>query len=406
VVDLTDVLRARERLTGVIRPTPLTERPSLSRLAGRTVLLKPEYLQRTGSFKIRGAFNFVSGLTAGREVVAASAGNHGQGVALAAGLNGLRCVVFMPVHASLPKIEATRSYGATVQVGGETVDDCISAARERAEAHGAVYVPPFDDPVVIAGQGTVGLEIAEERSDAEVVVVPVGGGGLISGVAVSLASSRPRVRVVGVEAAGAAAMRASLEAGRCIALESLTTMADGISVRSPSSLTFEHVQAYVDDVVTVTEEEISGALLLLLERAKAVVEPAGAVPLAALLAGRVGGRGPAAAVLSGGNIDPLLLLRVVDHGLSAAGRYLLLRVVLEDRPGSLASLAAEVASMGLNVLAVEHHRSGLRLGVQEVEVQLTLETRDPEHRSEVVDRLRRADFRVELGEGAPEAGIG
>lgn len=406
MVDLSDVLRARERLTGVIRPTPLTERRSLSRLAGRTVLLKPEYLQRTGSFKIRGAFNFVSGLTSEREVVAASAGNHGQGVALAARLTGLRCTVFMPVHASLPKVEATGSYGAAVKVGGETVDDCIASAREHAQAHGAVYVPPFDDPVVIAGQGTVGLEIAEEGSGAEVVVVPVGGGGLISGVAVSLAHVRPRVRVVGVEAAGAAAMRASLEAGRCIALESLTTMADGIAVRSPSTLTFDHVQAYVDDVVTVSEEEISGALLLLLERAKAVVEPAGAVALAALLAGRVGGRGPAAAVLSGGNVDPLLLLRVVDHGLSAAGRYLLLRVVLEDRPGSLASLAAEVASLGLNVLAVEHHRWGLRLGVQEVEVQLTLETRDPQHRSEVVERLRRAGFRVALDGSRTGAGTG
>ncbi len=250
---------------------------------------------------------------------------------------------------------------------------------------------------MIAGQGTIGLEIADDADDdLSVVVVPVGGGGLISGVATALANSRRSVRVIGVEAEGAAAMKLARASGHPVALERLTTMADGIAVRCVSDLTLAHVQAYVDDVVTVTEEEISRALLLLIERTKAVVEPAGAVGLAAILAGKVPGKGPALAILSGGNVDPLLLMKLIDHGLSAAGRYLLLRIVLGDQPGALAALTSAVATMGLNVLAVEHHRAGLRLGVDEVEVLLTLETRDPDHRHDIVERLRQAGFRVDL----------
>jgi threonine dehydratase len=303
----------------------------------------------------------------------------------------------MPVNAPLPKTEATRAYGATVVLVGDFVDDCIAAARAHAEETGAVFVPPFDDPLIVAGQGTVGLELAEEADDAlEVVVVPVGGGGLISGVATALAHTRRNVKVIGVEAAGAAAMKSALGVGHPVALERLSTMADGIAVRSVSDLTLAHVQAYVDDIVTVTEEEISRALLLLIERTKAVVEPAGAVGLAAILAGKVPGQGAAVAILSGGNVDPLLLMKLIDHGLSAAGRYLLLRIVLGDQPGALASLTGAIATMGLNVLEVEHHRSGLTLGVDEVEVLVTLETRDPEHRHLVVQDLQDAGFRVEL----------
>ncbi|HWC42715.1 MAG TPA: pyridoxal-phosphate dependent enzyme, partial [Actinomycetota bacterium] len=278
---------------------------------------------------------------------------------------------------------------------GQAVDDCIASAKDLCRDGEAVFVPPFDDPLIVAGQGTIGLELAEEAPEAGTVVVPVGGGGLISGVAAALAAVRPDVRVVGVEAAGAPAMVRSLEAGHVVRLERLHTMADGIALKSPSPLTLAHVQAYVDKVVLVGEEEISQALLLLLERAKAVVEPSGATALAAVLAGRVGGTGPVVVLLSGGNVDPLLLTKVIDHGLSAAGRYVALRVVVDDTPGNLSALTGEVARLGLNVLSVEHHRSGLDLDLNKVEIRLTLETRNAIHSSEIVDDLQRLGYQVE-----------
>ena len=396
VVTADDLEDARRRVSGVIRATPVELSDTLSRLAGRQVLLKPEHRQRTGSFKIRGAYNLVSRLAPGTEVVAVSAGNHAQGVALAASLTGLRATIFMPLNAPLPKVEATRGYGASIRLIGDVVDDAMSVARDYADERGATLVPPFDDPLVIAGQGTVGLELLDEAQDASIVVVPVGGGGLVAGIAAAFRFAARDVAVVGVEAEGAASMRASLEAGSVVTLDSVSTMADGIATRSPSELTLDLVRSYVDDVVTVTEEELSRAVLLLLERAKAVVEPAGAAGLAALLAGKVPGSGAAAVVLSGGNVDPLLLIKLIDHGLTSAGRYLVLRIVLDDRPGSLASLTGLVAKMGLNVLSVEHHRAGVRLPVDKVEVPLTVETRDPAPRQEVVDELAGAGFRVDL----------
>jgi threonine dehydratase len=395
VIGLPDIVDARERVAPILRPTPVDHSDSLTRLAGRPVILKPEYLQRTGSFKIRGAYNLISRLEPGREVVTASAGNHAQGVALAATLTGLRSTIFMPVGAPLPKVEATRSYGAVVRLEGEVVDDAMTLAKAYARETGAFYVPPFDHPQIIAGQGTMGLELADEAPDAEAVVVPVGGGGLIAGVATALAHTRRAIRVIGVEAEGAACVAAALKAGKCVELERLATMADGIAVKRTSELALAHVRAYVDDLVTVDEEQISRAMLLLLERAKAVVEPAGAVGLAAVLAGKIPGHGPVVAVLSGGNVDPLLLIKLVDHGLSAAGRYLVLRIIIADRPGALARLTAELATRGLNVLEVEHHRAGLLLGIDEVEVLITLETRDPEHRDAVVGDLRDAGYRVQ-----------
>jgi threonine dehydratase len=395
LVTVDDVRAARERIAGVVRRTPTEVSETLSRQFGRSILLKPEHLQRTGSFKVRGAYNRISRLEPGTEVVAASAGNHAQGVALAATLTGHRATIFMPSSAPLPKVDATTGYGATVRLGGEAVDDCIAAAKRFAAECGAVFVPPFDDPLIIAGQGTIGLELVEEAPEVETVVVAIGGGGLISGIATTLAALRPEVRVVGVEAEGAACMRASLHAGRCLSLGRLSTMADGIAVKSPSPLTLAHVRAHVDDLVTVSEEEISQALLELLERVKAVVEPAGAVALAAILSGKVPGSGPVAAVLSGGNVDPLLLIKVIDHGLTAAGRYVVLRVVLDDRPGALARLTTEVARLGLNVLSVEHHRSGLNLGMEKVEVRLTLETRNTIHSHEVVADLLQLGYKVE-----------
>ena len=296
----------------VLRPTPVEVSDSLSGLCRREVLLKPEHRQRTGSFKIRGAYNFVSRLRGGGEVVAASAGNHAQGVALAAQLSGMRATVFMPVHASAPKVDATRSYGATVRLVGEFYDEAMDAARRYAEERELVVVPPFDHPLVIAGQGTIGLELVTEAPDAATVVVPVGGGGLISGIAAALRLSGHRARIVGVQAAGAAAMQASLAAGHLVALERISTMADGIAPRAVSVLTLEHVEAYVDSVVTVAEDELAKAMLLLLERAKAVVEPAGAAAVAALLTDKVpDGDGPAVAVVSGGNVDLHLLSRLI-----------------------------------------------------------------------------------------------
>ena len=391
-----DIEAARNRVSPVIRRTPAWLSDSLSKRAGRPVILKPEYRQRTGSFKIRGAYNLISGLDPGVPVVAASAGNHAQGVALAAALTDRPATIFMPVSAPLPKVEATRGYGAEVRLVGAVVDDSMRAADDHARAHGATYVPPFDHRLVIAGQGTIGLEIAEEAPESEVVVVPVGGGGLISGVATALAHSLRSARVIGVEAGGAAAMRASLDKGELVTLPSIRTMADGIAVKAPCDLTLAHVRAYVDDIVTVDEDEISQAVLLLLERAKAVVEPAGAVALAAVLAGRIPGTGPVTVVLSGGNVDPLLLTKLIDHGLTGAGRFLMLRVILGDEPGALAQLTACVADLGLNVIEVEHHRSGMRLHVNEVEVMLTLETRDPAHRDEIVADLSARGFDVQL----------
>jgi threonine dehydratase len=399
LVTLDSILAARERVRPVVRPTPVERSDSISRLAGRTVLIKPEYRQRTGSFKIRGAFNRISQLPAGQSVVAASAGNHAQGVALAASLTHRAATIFMPVGAALPKVEATRAYGAEVRMEGEIVDECIFAAQAFAAETGAVYVPPFDDPDVIAGQGTIGLEILEEAPEAEFVVVPAGGGGLLAGVAAAIAlspASGRRPRVIGVEAAGAPTLTAALDAGHPVTLDRVATMADGIAIARCSDLTLAHAQTYVDSIVTVDEEEISRAMLLSVERAKAVVEPAGAAPLAAIMADRIPGHGPVVAVLSGGNVDPLLLTKMIEHGLSAAGRYLTLRVVMADRVGALAALTAELARLRLNVLDVEHHRSGLPLAVSEVEVQVTVETRDRGHHDEVVRALKAAGYQVDL----------
>ena len=392
-----EIRSAEARLRGVVRPTPTVHSSALSSITGRDVYAKPEQFQRTGSFKIRGAFNKIAAIAAegaDGEVVAASAGNHAQGVALAATLNGLRSVVFMPEGASLPKVEATRHYGAEVRLEPGSVDDAIAAAKDYSKASGACYVPPFDDPLVIAGQATVGTEIAAEVTQAGIVVVPVGGGGLLAGVAAGLRAAGCRARVIGVEAAGAPAMLRALDQGKPVTLEATDTMADGIAIRCVSELTLEHAKALAERVVTVDEEQISRAVLLLLERCKWVVEPAGAVPLAALLAGAVPGDGPVVLVLSGGNVDPLLLTRIVEHGLTAAGRYLTIRVVLADKPGALAALAASVGELGLNLVSVEHRRSGAPVGVSEAEVQLMLETRDPAHRDAVVPALRARGFRV------------
>ena len=394
LVTIDEIRSARERVGEVVRPTPTERSDSLSRMVGRPVLLKPEHLQRSGSFKIRGAYNFMATVAEGAEVVAGSAGNHAQGVALAASLTGRRSRVFMPERAALPKLQATAEYGAQVVTVPGGVDVCLERAQEYAAAHGAVFVPPFEHPAIIAGQGTVALEVLEEAPDVETVLVSVGGGGLLAGVGAAIKAMRPDVRVIGVQAEGASSMRKSVAAGHPVEVDPVT-MADGVALRRPGTLTLAHARAFADEIVTVSEEEISRAVLLLLERAKALVEPSGALPVAALIAGVVPGTGPAVAVLSGGNVDPLLLTRLIAHGLSAAARFMVVRVVLDDRPGALHHLTGVLARLGLNVLSVEHHREGLALPLASVEAVFTVETRDAAHQADVRGQLQLEGYRVE-----------
>ncbi len=399
-VTLDDVRAARELLVGVIRDTPVQGSRPLSERVGGPVWLKCENLQRAGSFKIRGAYTRISRLSGeerARGVVAASAGNHAQGVALAASLLGISSTVFMPEGAPIPKVEATRAYGADVRFHGHQVDEALVAAQEFAGRTGAVLVHPFDHADVVAGQGTVGLEILEQVPDVRTVVVCAGGGGLLAGIAVAVKTLRPDVRVVGVQAESAAAYPASLAAGRPVPLGEMATMADGIAVGCPGQVPFAMVRDLVDDVVTVSEESLSRALLLALERAKLVVEPAGAAGVAAVLDEPAAFEPPVVVVVSGGNIDPLLLMRVLRHGLAVAGRYLSFRVRISDRPGALVRLLAEVAEADASVVEVEHVRTDPRLRVDEVEVALQLETRGAEHCDEVMARLRDAGYTLVFG---------
>ncbi|BCB79830.1 threonine ammonia-lyase [Phytohabitans flavus] len=327
-------------------------------------------------------------------MVAASAGNHAQGVALAAGLLGAKSTVFMPVGAPIPKVAATKGYGADIEFAGSTVDDALVAAREFAARTGAVLIHPFDHMDVIAGQGTVALEILERCPEVGTIVTGLGGGGLLSGIAVAAKALKPDIRVIGVQAAGAAAYPPSLEAGAPVRLPHMSTMADGIAVGCPGDITFAHVSKLVDGVVTVTEEDISRALLMLLERGKLVVEPAGAVSVAALMSGAVKAEPPVVAVLSGGNIDPLLLLRLIEHGLAADGRFLRFTVSCGDKPGQLAALLAQIAEQRANVVDVLHTRHNPRLRLGEVEVALSVETRGPEHSDKLIGALRAQGYTV------------
>ena len=402
LLTLADVEAARDLIADVVRLTPLEPcRPVAAKLGG-PVWLKCEHLQRAGSFKVRGAYVRISRLSPAeraRGVVAASAGNHAQGVALAAGLLGAATTVFMPIGAPLPKIAATKGYGAKVEFAGATVDEALVAAQEYADETGAVLIHPFDHVDVIAGQGTVGLEIVEALPEVKTIITGIGGGGLISGIAVAAKALRPDIRVVGVQAAGAAAYPPSLKAGHPVRLQSYRTIADGICVGCPGDLTYDHVSKLVDDVVTVTDEDISRALLLLLERCKQVVEPAGGVGVAALLAGAAKVEPPVVAVLSGGNIDPLLLLRLIEHGLAAAGRYLSITVRTGDRPGQLALLLTQIAEHGANVVDVVHRRNDPQLRLGEVEIALSVETRGAEHSDRLVSALRQAGYTVEFAPG-------
>ena len=389
-VKLEDIEAAAGRLAGVIRELPVAGARWLDDRVGGRVHLITENLQRAGSFKIRGAYNRISLLTdeeRGRGVVAASAGNHAQGVALAAQLLGVRATVFMPEGATIPKVQATLAYGADVRFAGSTIDEALMAAMAYGDETGAVLIHPFDHRDIVAGQGTLGLEILQKVPDVRTIVVCTGGGGLLAGIAMAVKSQRPDVRIVGVQARDAAAYPGSLAAGHPVALEHMSTMADGIAVGRPGAVPFAIVRDLVDDIETVTEDEISRAVLLLLERAKLLVEPAGAAATAAVLANPKSFEPPVAVVVSGGNVDSLLLMRIIRHGLAAAGRYLTVTARVPDRPGSLARLLAEVKDLQANVLEVQHDRLDAGLGVDEVDIVVQVETRGHEHCEEVLDAL-------------------
>jgi threonine dehydratase len=391
-----DVLAARDVLRPVIRQTPLLESSAVSALIGGPAYLKCENLQRGGSFKVRGAYLRIARLTEAeraRGVVAASAGNHAQGVALAAAALGTHATVVMPAAAPLPKVAATRSYGAEVILHGAAVEEALTMARDLAEQTGSIFIHPFEHPDVIAGQGTIGLEIGEQCPQARTVVVPVGGGGLASGVAVALSAVLPQARLIGVQAEAIAPVPASIALGHPVSVSPSATMADGIAVAMPGALTTSLMARLGTKIVTVTEENLSRALLLCLERAKQLVEPAGAAGVAALLEHPAAVfEPPVVVILSGGNIDPLLLSKVLRHGLSAAGRYLAFRCRLPDRPGALATLLGELAELGANVLDVMHERVTADLSVDEAEVNLHLETRGPEHCETVITQLRKSGY--------------
>ena len=386
VPELADIEAARARLEGVARVTPVYRSETLSTACGLDVQLKAENLQRTGSFKIRGAYNRVSTLSDEHRaagVVAASAGNHGQAVAWAAREVGAKARVFMPQDAAMAKVEATRHYGAEVELTGPAFEDALEAAEAYVTETGATFIHPFEDAAIIAGQGTIGLEIWDQVDGLGTVLIPIGGGGLASGISLALRGVKPELRIVGVQAAG------TLPGGPGY------TIADGIAVKKPGELTMSILERTLDDIVSVTDEEISEAIVLLLERTKLVVEGAGAVGVAALLSDKARAKGTVVAILSGGNIDATLLISVMRHGLAASGRYLVLRTRVPDRPGELAKLLTLLANDRVNVVEVEHQRETAGLPVGYTGVELTLVTRDSAHCDEILATMQRLGYPAE-----------
>ncbi|OIH93958.1 MULTISPECIES: threonine ammonia-lyase [unclassified Curtobacterium] len=400
---LADIEAAQRTIAGVARVTPMETSQFLAEVLGSPVHLKCENLQRTGAYKVRGAYNRLSTLSAeqrAKGVVAASAGNHAQGVALAARELGIPATIFTPVGVALPKLQATRHYGADVVLRGHSVEEALSAAKDFAAHTGAVFIPPFDHPAVIAGQGTLGLEIIDQVPDVDTVVVPIGGGGVISGIALAVKGMAERlgreIKVIGVQAENAAAYPSSIRAGEPVTITTTPTIADGIAVARPGDWNFPIIRDLVDDIVTVSDDETARALLVLLERAKLVVEAAGAVGVAAIMSGAVRDTGRTVVLLSGGNIDPLMMERVITRGLVAASRYIGIRIMLPDRPGQLARVAQVISDAGANVVEVLHTRHGQGLVINEVALDLSIESRGPEHAQEVMQRLHEVGFRPEL----------
>ncbi len=400
-IEAGEARAARQVVSTVARHTPLLTSRSLSDGCGGQIVLKAESLQRTGSFKLRGAMHKISRLGHAPGVVAGSAGNHGQSLAYAAREHGIPCEVFMPDEAPVAKVAAVQAFGGTVNLGGESVDACVAAARERAAETGAGFVHPFDDPDVILGQATLGLELLEDVPDLETVVVPVGGGGLISGIAGVVKSARPSARVIGVQVDACAPFPESLAASAPITFQARATIADGIAIKRPGELTLPLVQRWVDEMVVVSEDEIADAMVWLMERSKLVVEGGGAVGVAALLAGHVipAARGRTVIVLSGGNVDAGLLAAIAHRHETTAGRRLRLFTTISDRPGGLAALLTTIAEAGGNVVHADHVREAVPLHVRETGVEIALETRGAQHGEEIVAALGEAGYEVRRLDG-------
>ena len=399
-VTLDDVKKAQQVLADVAYKTSLVYNTTLSERTGNDVYLKMENLQRTGSFKLRGAYNCIAGLSEaarGKGEIAASAGNHAQGVAFAAKTYGIPCTIAMPVHAPLSKVTATRHYGAQVVLHGDVFDEAYEEAKRRQTESGATFIHPFNDAAVIAGQGTIGLEILADLPDVDKVVVPIGGGGLIAGVAVAIKSLKPEVKIIGVQTQNMPSMAQSLAQGRPVTVNGTPTIADGIAVKTPGDLTFDLVQRYVDDVVTVDEDEIAGAILFLLERAKAVAEGAGATPVAAVqhrLAKNA--RAKVVALISGGNIDVNMTARIIDKGLVKTGRKSFLTTIIPDKPGTLWRLLQLIANGGANVLAVTHNREDIAVPLGSARGDLELETAYNKQAQQLEQELIKQGYRIHL----------
>ena len=398
-VTLADIEQAYLGIQHVAHRTPLFTSQTVDAIAGCSVYLKAENLQKTGSFKIRGAYHCLSKFTPeqkARGVVTASAGNHAQGIALGARLNGIRSTVFMPTLASIAKVQATRNYGAEVVLEGAIFDEAVAAAKAYAERTGAVFVSAFDHDDIITGQGTVALELLDDLPDVETVIVPVGGGGLISGMAIALKTINPRIRVVGVQSEGAPALVRSWQTQTLTATSSVKTIADGIAIKHPAERTYHYIRQYVDEMVTVADEDTANTIVMLLERMKLVVEGAGAVALTALLTHKVTGRGKTAVVLSGGNIDTKLLSSLIERGMLRAGRYVRLFTAVDDRPGALAKMLKLVADHRGNVIEVIHNRSSVTVPLSMTGVEIQIETRDAAHIEELLGALRAEDYPVQV----------
>ena len=398
-VTIADIWEAYKLLKPRLHHTPLAPSRTLHDITGADIYLKAENMQRSGSFKVRGASYKISRLSKeeySSGVIAASAGNHAQGVAIAAAQYNISCTIVMPETAPLAKVTATQGYGAEVVLHGFTYDDAYQYCLELQQQTGATFIHAFDDPDVIAGQGTLGLEMLSDLPDADALIVPIGGGGLIAGITIAARALRPSIKIIGVQAAGAAGCRASLDAGELRTLPSIATIADGIAVKRPGTLTFPIIQNLVDDVVVVNDEEIISAVLLLMERSKMLVEGAGAAGVAAMLSGVVKLDGKRVLVpLTGGNIDINLVGRFIEHGLAAAGRYFVIHTRLTDRPGELMRLLGIISEMRINVIDVRHQRISSRLPIMQREETLTLETRDRGQCEQLLQRLRAAGYVVE-----------
>ncbi len=399
-IELSDIVAARELLDGVIIRTPLLPDNRLSKVTGSSVFLKAECLQRSGSFKIRGAYNKISRLSDAEKksgVIAASAGNHAQGVALAANLTGIESTIVLPEFAPLTKINATKLYGGRVVLHGTSFDEAVAYSREMQEEHGYTYVHAFEDEQIITGQGTIGCEIAEDVGDATTLIVPIGGGGVISGIAIAAKALIPKVRVIGVEAANIATINRSLEAGEPLEADYKPTIADGIAIKRPGSIPLEIIRRYVDEVVEVTEEEIAHAIFHCVQNSHLVVEGAGAAGVAAILAGKIALKPEdvVCAVLCGGNIDANLLARVLEQVLVQDGRYLIIRVLVDDRPGRLSAVLDKVAEKGASVIEVFHRRAMYLAPLGSVGIELLLEVRDEKHGAEVLEFLKSLGYEVE-----------